>query len=410
MELFDVQTIEDAQREVIQSVGKAFLRTEPVPLNDALGRVLAEDIPCAFDVPGFTRSTMDGYAVRAKDTQGAGESIPAFLTVVGEVEMGKAAPVAIRPGECCYVPTGGMLPEGADAVVQVEYSEPFGKNKIAVYHAVSTGRNLILKGEDTKAGEPVLTRGTVLRAQDVGALASAGVTDVPVYEPLRIAVISTGDELTPPGEPLQPGKIYDINTYAVAGMAKSYGHVITSQQVVPDREDRLVAALKSAMKDSDIVCVSGGSSQGKKDMTKRLIDELSDPGVFTHGLAMKPGKPTILGYDSVSKTLLCGLPGHPVAAVYVLELVVLDALNELQGRDAPLTVYARMDQNIGCDAGKSNCFAVKLEETEEGCIAHPVLGKSGLISTMTESDGYLVTDRNKEGIKQGELIKVRLFR
>lgn len=410
MKLFDVDTIEQAKEKIKNSISDGFIKTQLVPAQESLGMVCAEDIVSGIDVPGFLRSTVDGYAVMAKDTQGAGESMASFLKVTGEVEMGEEATKAIRAGECMYVPTGGMLPPGADAMVMVEYCEPFGVNEIAVYNAVSPGRNTIEKGEDRKKGQLIIEKGTVIRPQEIGAMASCGVTEVLVYKPFVISVISTGDEICSPDGEIEMGKIYDINTYSVSALAETYGHTVVEKLVVPDNEEKLVAALSGAMEKSDIVCISGGSSQGKKDMTSILIDRLSDPGVFTHGLAVKPGKPTILGYDTKSKTLMCGLPGHPVAAVLVFELVVMDAISELCGRRKPIYVPAQMEINVGCDAGKANCIQIKLIENENGYIARPILGKSGLISTLTGADGYIVTGRNAEGIKPGEMVMVRLFK
>lgn len=410
MKLFNVDTIEEGKEKIKSAAGDLFLRTEIVPVYESLGRVCADDIYSAIDVPGFLRSTVDGYAVVAKDTQGAGESIPAFLKSLGDVAMGESAIKPIRSGECMYVPTGGMLPPGADAMVMVEYCEPFGPNDIAVYSSVSTGRNTIRQGEDRKPGEITVKKGTVMRPQDIGALASCGVTEIPVYRPLDITVISTGDELVSPGDSLAPGKIYDINTYSVSASALQHGHNVVNKVVVRDDEDELKKTILAAMECSQIVCVSGGSSQGKKDMTSNIIDELSNPGVFTHGLALKPGKPTILGYDSTSFTLMCGLPGHPVAAQLVFELVIMDAVSEVQGRKSQPYILAKMGTNIGCDAGKANCILVKLSDSEGGYIAVPILGKSGLISTLTEADGFVITGHNLEGIKENETVKVRLFK
>ena len=409
MKLFNVDTISQAKEKIKSSALTLLTETVTEPAYGSRGSVCAEDIRAGVDVPGFLRSTVDGYAVIAKDTQGAGESIPAFLKCVGEVQMGEDADLVISPGQCAYVPTGGMLPKGADAMVMVEYCEPFGENEIAVYGSVSTGRNTIEKGEDRRSGDIIIRKGAVIRPQEIGAMASCGVTEVKVFRPFDITVISTGDELSSPEEELTPGKIYDINTYSIAASAEKHGHNVVKMMVVRDNGDLLRSAVEEAMKISDIVCVSGGSSQGKKDMTSDILDDLSGGGVFTHGLALKPGKPTILGYDEKSKTILCGLPGHPVAAQLVFELVLMDAAAEARGQKKEPYVTAKMAVNVGCDAGKANCISVKLIETEDGYTAQPILGKSGLISTLTEADGFVITDHNSEGIKENETVKVRIF-
>lgn len=410
MKLFDVDTIEQAKEKIKKSAEALFTKSEVVPVCEALGRVCAEDVYSRVNVPGFLRSTVDGYAVLAKDTQGAGESIPTFLKIVGEVPMGEAAVGKIVSGQCMYVPTGGMLPEGADAMVMVEFCESFGETDIAVYDAVSVGRNTIEKGEDTKENTVVLKKGTTLRAQDIGALSSVGVTEMRVYTKLRVFVISTGDEITAPGKELTPGKIYDINSYSISSSAIAHGFASAGYAVVKDDEKALYDTVCDAMTRCDIVCMSGGSSQGKKDMTESIINQVSTPGVYTHGLALKPGKPTILGYDEKSETLMCGLPGHPVAAMMVFELLVSDSADEVRGVRKPILIPAAFSTNAACDAGKANCFPVKLVDTEKGLAAQPQLGKSGLITTLTNADGYIVTGENLEGIKENQLVHVRLFK
>ncbi len=409
MKLFEVDTLEEARAKLCAAAGPSFVTTETVPVPQALGRVLAEELRSGIDVPGFLRSTVDGYAVVARDTQGAGESIPVFLKTVGEVAMGRPATVTVESGTCAYVPTGGMLPPGADAMVMVEYCEPFGDDGVAVYSAVGTGRSTVARGEDIREGTVFLKKGTVIRPQEIGAMASAGVRQATVYRPLTVTILSTGDELADPAETLTPGKIYDINTYALEALAARRGFVVNGRQVVRDDAAALEDAMRQGMARSDIVVISGGSSQGKKDMTADIIDRLADCGVLTHGLAVKPGKPTILGYDKASRTMLAGLPGHPVAAMMVFELIVCRAVRELTGQALAIGVYAAMETNVGCDAGKSNCILIELLDGPDGYIARPIYGKSGLITTLSRAHGYTVTDRNKEGVRGGETVFVNLL-
>ncbi|MBQ6535804.1 MAG: molybdopterin molybdotransferase MoeA, partial [Firmicutes bacterium] len=346
MELLQVDTVSDAITKIKESSRGVLPRVTVKPLSEALGATLAEAAAAPEDVPGFDRSTVDGYAVLADDTAGAGESLPCFLKIVGEVEMGKPAPCSIRHGECAYVPTGGMLPPGADAVVMVEYCDRFG-DSVAVADAVSPGRNVIWRGEDIKAGQNVLNAGCVLRPSDIGVLAAIGKEQVKVWESPKIAVFSTGDEIVPPGrEKLETGQVRDINSNAVAAMAAQAGFRVTATGIIPDVEERLRDTLRQAMDENDVVVVSGGSSQGVKDMTERVIGSISSPGILSHGLAVKPGKPTIIGWDDASATLFIGLPGHPVSAMIVFDSVLLDWWRQATGQTVRRPMVAKLDRNV----------------------------------------------------------------
>ena len=323
MELLKVDTLEVAREKLKKAVGENWVKSVKVSLKDALDQVLAEDIYGRVNIPDFRRSMVDGYAVIAKDTMGAGESIPVFLKVIDDVGMGEEATCVITPGTCAYVPTGGMIPDGADACVMVEYCEQFDSEEIAVYQATSVGRHVVDIGEDSKEGELLFKKGTKLRPQEIGALSAEGFTEVSVFKAPKISIISTGDELVAPGGEISKGQIYDINTSALDALATKHGFEVIHTCTVKDQYDRLKEAIATAKENSDIVVVSGGSSKGKKDMTATLIDELTVPGVFTHGLALKPGKPTILGVHEEDKTLMIGLPGHPVAAMAVFEMLLV---------------------------------------------------------------------------------------
>lgn len=409
MQLLKVDTLEQAREKLLQAVGDNWLTVCEVPLREARERVLAEDLYGRLDIPEFRRSMVDGYAVQAKDTMGAGENIPVFLEVIEDVPIGTQATSTIRPGTCAYVPTGGMLPEGADSCVMVEYCEAFDASHIAVSQSVSPGRHVVEIGEDSRKGELLFLRGQRLRPQEIGVLAAEGMTTVKVYAPLKIFVISTGDELTAPGEALQCGKIYDINTSALTALAEKHGFFISGTCTVPDVYEALKEAIVKAKEISDLVVISGGSSKGKKDMTARLIDELSDPGVFTHGLALKPGKPTILGFDQKSRTLMVGLPGHPVAAMAVFEMLPVWLKRQQEGEADKLAIPAILDGNVPGTPGRKMLLFVELKQMQDGYLASPIFGKSGLMSTMTRADGYAVVDLNQEGLKTGDRIWVQIF-
>ena len=410
MELLKVDTVAAAIGKLRQAAAGFLPQEEETELSRAHGRILAETVTAPFDVPGFDRSTVDGYGVRAADTGGAGESLPCFLTCLGAVEMGQAADYSMGPGQCVYVPTGGMLPPGADAVVMVEYCERFG-NQVAVSDPVSPGRNLVWRGEDVKKGQVLLETGRVLRPADLGALAAVGRSRVKVWGRPRLAIFSSGDEVMPLSRPqLQPGQVYDINSYALAALAQQAGMRVTHTAILPDIEQELRQAFRQALADNDIVVVSGGSSQGVKDMTERIFDEIAAPGVLTHGLAVKPGKPTILAWDESSRTLLAGLPGHPVSALMVMDGVLLAWWRQISGQQPPRTLPARLGQNLAAAAGKQTWQPVRLRQQEDGqYLAEPIFYRSGLITALSRADGFFTLNRDSEGLAAGALVQVRLF-
>ena len=428
MKLLTVDTLDEAREKILAHVKSWPLESETVSLNAARNCIIAKDLCSQDDIPGFARATVDGYALVAADTAGAGEAIPVFLKLAGTVSMGKSADFSIRSGECAYVPTGGMLPGGADAVVMVEYCEGQGGN-VAVYEAVASGAGMALAGEDVKKGSLLLRHGTLIRPQEAGALAAAGLTSVQVFAPLKVSIISTGDELVPPDSVPRPGEIRDINSHALKALAETLGYSVVSARTFPDDEGKLIAAITDAIALCDIVVISGGSSQGEKDITANLINRVAKPGVFTHGLALKPGKPTILGWDEKSQTLFAGLPGHPVAAMIVFKLLLGWLTFQLFGRQEPFPIPAAISCNLPGSPGRTLCqpIVLRLEgETLKGetlendtlesdtlesetYIAEPVFGKSGMITTLTRADGYIIVDLNKEGLKKGEAVLVHLF-
>jgi len=409
MDFLKVDSVEDAREKLLFSAKAWMPSSETLSLSNACGRIAAEDIFTPGNIPSFRRSTVDGYAVISTDTAAAGESIPVLLAVKGQVQIGISPSMAIRNGECAEIPTGGMLPDGADAVVMTEYAESFGASDVAIYSGVASGDNVVQIGEDAKAGALLLRRGKRILPQDVGALAAAGVTAVPAYIPPRLTILSTGDELISPERIPGPGQVRDINTYALMALAVKSGYAVIGAAVLPDDKNALENALLAAMKTSDIIAVSGGSSKGAKDMTRAVIDRVSSPGVCTHGIAAKPGKPSIIGYDSHSQTLLIGLPGHPVSAMTVFELLLGWLLREMAGSSQTPAIPARISGNVASSPGKLTCWPVTLTWDGNEYRADPVFGKSGLITTLTAADGYFTVDRDKEGLQSGQTVLVHLF-
>ena len=379
---------------------------ETVGLDGALGRVLAREIRAAQFVPGFDRSTVDGYALRGADTFGCSESIPAMLTCVGAVEMGKEPAFAVGPGQCAAIPTGGALPKGADAVQMVEHTEDYGGGEIGIVKSVPPGANLIFKGDDVKPGDLVLRKGRRLEPQDIGALAALGVTQVPVVPRLRVGIISTGDELVPPEQDPGPGQVRDVNGPLVAALLAQAGAEAEPPGSVPDREEARRAAAEEALAACDCVVLSGGSSVGEKDAACRVMASLGE--VLCHGVAMKPGKPTLLGRAG-GKPIL-GLPGHPVAALFTAKLFLIPLLARLEGRTwKGRTVSARLAQTVPANHGRAQYTGVTLEEKPDGLWARPIWGKSGLITTLAGADGFFCVPRDREGIPAGEPVEVSLF-
>ena len=405
MKLLKVDTIELAREKIFSRIKSWKLKTETLTLCETQNRILAEDIFSLCDIPSFRRSTVDGYAVFASDTSGAGEGIPVFLRLVGSVSMGKAANFPINSGECAYVPTGGMLPCGADAVVMIEYCEEITENRehrkennenytnnsadtksiIAVYESAASGIGTVEIGEDFKRGEPLLKKGTLIRPQEIGALSAAGITKINVFSPLVICIISTGDELTAPEKEPALGEIRDINTNALKALAEKNNYKVMSAQVLGDNETLLESAVREAMALCDLVIISGGSSQGEKDYSAKVINQAAKPGVFTHGLAVKPGKPAILGWDEESQTLLAGLPGHPVSAMMVFEILFgASLINELFQISAEAFLFshfltARIRCNVPGSPGRALIMPVTLAFKDGVYYAQPVFGKAGMI-------------------------------
>jgi molybdopterin molybdotransferase len=302
-----------------------------------------------------------------------------------------------------------MIPEGADAMVMVEYSEAFGENNIAIYESVAPGNHVALIGEDAERGSVLLRRGTKIRPPELGVLAAAGITELPVFAPLKLTLISTGDELVSPDRNPEPGSIRDINTYALQALAVREGYRITAAHVLPDDEKILEEKVREAMGASDVIAISGGSSQGEQDITAAVITRVSKPGLLTHGIALKPGKPAILGYDRETETILIGLPGHPVSAIMVFELLLSWLWKKISGQKESFPIPAAISCNMAGSPGKTTCQPVTMVRSGDGYIAEPIFGKSGMISTLSRADGFIMIDMNKEGLKKGETVLVHLI-
>jgi molybdopterin molybdotransferase len=377
----------------------------------AKGRVLAEDIHSPVDLPHFHRAAMDGYAVRAKDTFGASASQPAYLKVVGTVEMGKAATAPLGEGEAVRISTGGMLPPGADAVVMVEYTEEVGE-QVEVQRAVSPWGNVIRIGDDIEKGALVFRAGRRLRAHDLGALTGIGVAEVAVHLRPRVALISTGDEIVPPEEEPGPGQVRNINQHALAAMVEDCGAELEDLGLVRDDRSALIAALRRGLEGCDAVLLSGGSSVGIKDMVSESILSLPGAEVVFHGISVSPGKPTLYA-RAMGKPVL-GLPGYPVSALVIFELFAAPFLRRLGGETETAgrfrrTARAILKTNVASQPGREDYIRVVLEEADGRLYAQPLPSKSGAIFTLVKADGMIRVELGREGIEQGEEVEVILF-
>jgi molybdopterin molybdotransferase len=386
--------------ETVRSIAPA-IGDEMVPIGDALHRVLAEDVRAGGDLPGFDRSVVDGYAVRASDTTGSSESMPAMLVLEGRIEMGQAPAGSVGPDRCWYIPTGGVMPPGADAVAMVEYAERAG-DEVLVHRAVAPGENVLGRDEDFAAGSVVLPSGRRLSPQDLGVLAAAGVAEVPVRRVPKIGIISTGNEVVPVEAALAPGRVRDANSYLCAGFVREQGCEPRRYGIVRDSPELLRPVLEGAVASCDCVLISGGSSKDVRDMSAGVIGDLGE--VLVHGIAIAPGKPTIIG--RVGTTPVIGLPGHPGSAFIVLVAVVRHLLAAMSGAPvSPCRVRARLAANIPSAKGREDYVRVHLEDGA----ATPVFGKSGLLNTLVQSDGIVVVPAGCEGFETGEEVEVVLW-
>lgn len=384
-----------------------------LPIDKSYKMVLSRDIISPEDLPSFSRSTVDGFAVSSSDTFGATEIMPSYLDVTAEILMGERPEFVLKKGECARIATGGMLPEGADSIVMLEYSQQIDERMIEILRPVSPGENVIPVGEDARKGECILKKGRRLRPQDIGALAGLGMTDIWVYEKPRVSIVSTGDEIVPADRPVKPGQVRDINSYTLAGSISDAGGIPLKKGIFSDRYESIKDVVETSLNNSDMILITGGSSVGTRDMTSRVVDDLGMPGVLFHGVSLKPGKPMIGGV--IDGVPVFGLPGHPAAVNVCFEVFIRPVLEiqsgcgETRFDKAKRTVQARIAKNISSSPGREEHIGVALEERDGELWAMPLLGKSGLITTLTRADGTAVIPLNKLGVHEGEVLEVRLF-
>ena len=386
------------------------VRGEVINTADALDRVLVERLTAPSSLPSFPRSTMDGYAVRAEDTFGATETLPAYFTVIGEVPMGRAFELTVGPTQAAVVYTGGMIPPGSDAVVMIERTQKLDDASIEVLRAVAPGENVIHVGEDVKEGETLFEAGHILRPQDLGGLMALGILRVTVAARPRVAIISTGDEVIPPERMPGPGQVRDVNTYAIAGLVARAGGIPLPGGIIADDYESIFSTAQTALESADVLVISAGSSVSTRDLTADVLNHAGKPGVVVHGVAVRPGKPTILGVCDGKPVI--GLPGNPVSALVVAGLFLVPILQWLQGLTAPRApnrATARLSHNIPSVPGREDYVQVRLVERDGQLWAEPVFGKSNLIYTLVKADGLVCVPLNSNGLHKDELVEVAMF-
>ena len=399
--MLEVVSLEDAKAAVSRRFAAFEQDVQQVPLENAVGRAIADDVVAQEGVPAFDRSTVDGFAVVASDTFGCSEALPALLTLVGAVEMGAAPDAECSAGTCGRIPTGGEVPNGADAVVMLEYCEEYGDGTIGVARAVAPGENIVFENDDVNPGDVLIPANTVLLPHHVGTLASLGVSSCEVLAQPRVGVISTGDEIVPVDTTPVASQMRDVNAPVLAAAVEACGAVCVRFPIVPDDYEALMTIVKQALETCDMVLVSGGSSAGQKDNTARVLSALGE--MLFHGVAVKPGKPTMCA-DIQGKPAF-GLPGHPVAAYFMF----LEIVRPLLVCDRSTAMDAVLTEGLPSNHGRTELVAVRLEERDGVRRAVPVRGKSGLISQLSSADGYVCIPRNQEGLPAGAQVRALLF-
>lgn len=405
-------TVSKALQILMDNLDAIALKEEKIQLGEAFDRVLTRPIFSPEDLPAAARSTMDGFAVRAADTFGASQSTPCYLNITGDVKMGTSPTGEVKKG-CCYkIPTGGLLPSGADGVVMLESTVPVDDTLIEVVKGIGVGSNLIQKGEDISLEAEALSSGHLLRPQDLGLLAGLGIAELTVAKKISVGILSTGDEIIPYTATPKPGQIRNINSITLAGLIRRAGGCFVDYGIVSDKRDIFFPALKKAVEDNDMVLFSGGSSVGVRDLGEEAVESLAPPGILVHGVALKPGKPILIGLSGTKPVF--GLPGHPVSAAVCFDLFIKPAIHKLSGihsnPDLPQPrIQAKLSRNLNSAPGRRDVVRVKLQPEDGTLAAHPVMGKSGSISTLSKAHGYFLIDEDSQGISEETIVEVYLY-
>lgn len=385
------------------------LGVEHIPAAEALGRVLADDILAHVDVPSFDRSNYDGFAVRASDTFGASELVPRTVRLLAEsLDAGTPATGFVSAGEAMAIATGGMVPRGADSIVMIEHVEATD-GQLVIRRSVTPGFGIAFAGTDIARGETVLRAGTILTSRETGVLAAIGEAQIPCWRRPRVAIISTGNELIPPGEPMRPAGVYDSNSQVLADAVRELGGSPRCWGIVRDEVAALRTMLRDALAESDLVLLSGGTSKGNGDLCYRVVEELHDPGILVHGVALKPGKPLCLAVTGGKPVVI--LPGFPTSAMFTFHEFVAPVIRLFGGRpvEPRETVPATLAMKTNSEIGRTEYLLVGLVKTERGLSAFPMGKGSGSVTTFSRADGFVTIPRHTEIVDAGEEVQVRLI-
>ena len=409
---------DDARTLLLSHLSQPKIDSQSIAVTSSLGRFIASDIFAPHPLPDFPRTTVDGYAVRARDTFGASDSLPAYLTLVGEVPMGDAPAFEIDTGQCALIHTGGMLPKGADAVVMLEYTQHIvgagsPRPEIEIFKSVADGENLIRIGEDVAQGQLVIPKGTLIRPAEIGGLMALGITSIQAAKKPRVGLLSPGDEVIDPSQTPRYGQVRDINSYTLGALVEKTGGEAIRYGIFSDSFQVLQEAAAKALSECDVIIITAGSSASTRDMTAEVIRTLGEPGVLVHGINTRPGKPTILGVCNGKAVI--GLPGNPVSALVNGYLFVVPVIEKLLGAlpKPKATVQAKLTVNLPSQAGREDWWPVKLIVNQKSQIvnyeADPIFGKSNLIFTLASADGLLRIHPDATGLSAGEIVEVVLI-
>lgn len=411
-EFLELLTPEEGIGKLFHEIEIGDLQSEIIATERGLNRIIARDVFSDDDIPAFTRSTVDGFAVKSRDTFGASDVLPALFEVIGEISMGKPATFQPGKGQACLIHTGGMLPAGSDAVLMVENTQYSNASEIEVYKSVPAGENIILKGEDVTKGALVLPKGTRIRASEIGVLMALGLTEIEVYNLPSVGILSTGDEIISPDKKPDLGQIRDINSYSLSAIVEKFGGVPKYYPIIPDKKNDLIKILKRAHDENDLVIVTAGSSASIRDLTAEAINELGSPGVLVHGINVRPGKPTILGY--VSGKPIIGLPGNPVSAFVVAHLILRKIMPKLRGEINPPishSIKGVITINVPSAAGREDWVPVKLIDREINgrIMVEPIFYKSNLIFTLIHAIGLARIAPDVTGLEANSEVEIILI-
>ena len=381
--------------------------SEEIETKSSLGRVTAKPVIAPHPMPEFSRSTVDGYAVKAADTFGASSTLPSYLKLIDEVPMGDQPNFSIQSLECAVIHTGGMIPDGSDSVIMIEHTQQIHGGEIEILKPVAVGENIIKMGEDIHKGEQVIPAGIQIRPAEIGGLMALGFTRVVVSRKPIVGIISSGDEVIPPNQRPRIGQVRDVNAYSLQALVEETGGDIIHYGIIPDTEDAMFETALKAKQYCDVVVITAGSSASTRDLTSIVVDRLGKPGILVHGVNVKPGKPTILAVCDGKAVI--GLPGNPVSALVIARTFVVPAIRFLLGLKKSVfecIVSAKITINLSSQAGREDWVPVKLELKDGEYLATPIFGRSNLIFTLVRADGVVRIPADATGCDFNEMVEV----